>query len=80
MPQDKAATLTMKTVKQAQKLGKKLKPLTVTSKLKASIAHGVKFNGIKAATDGNYTYTVRISAALNPHRRLTLERNRLLRP
>jgi hypothetical protein len=74
------ATPTKNAVKQAKKLEKKLKPLTVTGKLNAYIAHGIKFNGINTATAPRYRYTVGISAALNPHRRVTLKRNRLLRP
>jgi hypothetical protein len=66
-------------VKQAKKLGKKLKPLTLKGKVKAYIAHGVKFKCIKAAAAPKYTYSVRIAAALNPDRRFTLKRNRLLK-
>jgi hypothetical protein len=72
------ATPTGKTLKQAKKLGKKLKPATVKGKVKAYIAHGVKFKGINAATAPKYTYSVRIAAALNADRRSTLKRNRLL--
>lgn len=73
------ATPTKKAVKQVKKPGKKLKPRSVSGKLKAYIAHGVKFNGINAATAPSYTYGVKISAALNPHRRVTLKHNRLLK-
>jgi hypothetical protein len=73
------ATPTKKAVKQAKKLGKKLKPLTLKGKVKAYIAHGVKFKCIKAAAAPKYTYSVRIAAALNPDRRFTLKRNRLLK-
>ena len=74
------ATPTRKAVKQAKKVGRKLRPLTVTGKLKAYVARGVKFNGVRAATAPGYTYSVRISGALNPHRRVTLKRNRLFDP
>jgi len=69
------ATPTKRTVSQAKKIGRKLKPMTVKGKLKAYLPHGIGFRGIKAATAPNYTYSVNIAAALNSDRRFTLKRN-----
>ena len=67
-------------VKRAKLLGQKLKAVTVKGTLKAYVGTGVKFKGIKFANSGNYTYNVKITAALNAKRTVTLKTKKIKAP
>ena len=74
------ATPTKAALKRAKALGQKLKAVTLKGKLKAYVGRGIKFKAIKLTSTGNYTYTVNITAALNPARSSTLNRKKLEKP
>ncbi len=67
-------------VKRAKLLGQKLKAVTVKGTLKAYVGTGVKFKGIKFANSGTYTYNVKITAALNAKRTVTLKTKKIKAP
>lgn len=73
--EDATFTATATPTRKLMTRARKLEPVTVRGKLKAYLAHGVRFEGIKAATAPDYAYSVRIAAALNPDRRFTLRRD-----
>ena len=73
--EDATFTATATPTRKLMTRARKLEPVTVRGKLKAYLAHGVRFKGIKAATAPDYAYSVRIAAALNPDRRFTLRRD-----
>src|SRR5439155_13178771 len=72
------ATATPK--KKAKKLDKRLKPVTAKGTVKAYVGSGVKFKGITIKNASKYTYSVKLAAAMNPGRRLTLKTKNLLKP
>jgi hypothetical protein len=74
------ATPTKKALKQAKKLKHKLKAVTVKGKLKAYVGFGIKFKGIKFKNASNYTFRLKVVAALNPLRTVTLKKKKLLKP
>jgi hypothetical protein len=74
------ATPTKSALKKAARLGKKLRPVTAKGKVKAYLAAGVKFRGITLKNAGDYTYSVKISAAINPKRTVTLKTKKLKKP
>jgi hypothetical protein len=49
-------------------------------KLKAYVGRGIKFKAITLKNASNYTYKVKVTAALNPARTLTLKRKKLQKP
>ena len=74
------ATPTKAALKRAKALKQKLKAVTLKGKLKAYVGRGIKFKAIKLRNASNYTYKVKVTAALNPARTSTLKRNRLEKP
>ena len=67
-------------LKRAKKLGQKLKAVKVKGKLKAYAGGGVKFKGIKFANANKYTFSVKVTAALNPKRTVTLKTKKIKNP
>jgi hypothetical protein len=67
-------------VKRAKLLGKKLKAVTVKGTLKAYLSTGIKFKGIRFVNSGNYTYNVKITAAMNAKRTVTLKTKKIKSP
>jgi hypothetical protein len=67
-------------LKRAKRLGQKLKAVIVKGKLKAYVGSGVKFKGIKFANAGNYTFSVKVTAALNAKRTVTLKTKKIKKP
>jgi hypothetical protein len=57
-----------------------LKAVTLKGKLKAYVGRGIKFEGIKLKNTSNYPYKVKVTAALNPARTVTLKRTKLQKP
>ena len=74
------ATPTKSALKRAKALKQKLKAVTLKGKLRAYVGHGIKFKAIKLKNASNYTYKVKVTAALNPARTLTLKRKKLQKP
>jgi hypothetical protein len=74
------ATPTKAALKRAKALKQKLKAVTMKGKLKAYVARGIKFKAITLQNASNYTYKVKVTAALNPARTLTLKRKKLQKP
>jgi hypothetical protein len=72
------ATATPK--KNAKKHNRKLKRITVKGTLKAYVGTGVKFKGITSKTASSYTYSVKVAAAMNPGRIVTLKTKKLQKP
>ena len=56
----------------AKKKGSKAKPLRVDGKVKAYLNTGVKFPGVTSADLASYKFTIKVAAALNPARTVTL--------
>ena len=71
------ATPTRAALRRAREIGHKLKTVTVTGEVKAYLAHGIKFNTVEPRNAGSYTYRVKLAAALNPARAVTLKRTTL---
>ena len=74
------ATPTKAALKRAKALKQKLKSVTLKGKLKAYVGRGIKFKAIKLTNTSNYTYKVKVTAALNPARTSTLKRTKLEKP
>jgi hypothetical protein len=74
------ATPTKTALKHAKVLKQKLKPVTVKGKVKAYVGSGIKFKGITLKNAGGYTYTLKLTASLNPVRTVTLKRKKLQKP
>jgi hypothetical protein len=74
------ATPTKAALKRARALKQKLKAVRLKGKLKAYVGRGIKFKAILQKNAGNYTYKVKVTAALNLARTLTLKRNKLQKP
>ncbi len=68
------ATPTKAALKRAKASKQKAKTVTLKGKLKAYLGHGIKFKAIKPNNASSYTYTVKLTAALNPTRTVTLKR------
>jgi hypothetical protein len=71
------ATPTKAALKRAKAHHQKLKTVTLKGKLKAYLAHGIKFKAIKRENANSYTYKVKITATLNHARTVTLKRQNL---
>ena len=71
------ATPTKAALKRARALNQSLKAVTLKGKLKAYVGRGIKFKAIKLKNASNYTYKVKVTAALNSARTLTLQRTKL---
>jgi hypothetical protein len=74
------ATPTKAALKRAKALKQKLRAITMKGKLKAYVGRGIKFKAITLKNASNYTYKVKVTAALNPARTLTLKRKKLQKP
>jgi hypothetical protein len=74
------ATPTKAALRRAKALRQKLKAVTLKGKLKAYVGRGIKLKTITLQNTGNYTYKVKITAALNPARTVTLKRKSLQEP
>jgi hypothetical protein len=74
------ATPTKSAVKQAKKLKLTLKKLTVKGRVKAYVGTGVKFKGVTLKNATSYTYGVKIAAAMNAKRTVTLKTKKLQKP
>jgi hypothetical protein len=74
------ATPTKRAIAKARRLGKKLKPVVAKGKITAYLKKGIAFKGIKLKNSADYTYSVKLTAALNPRRSVTLKTKRLKRP
>ena len=74
------ATPTKSAAKQAKKLKLTLKKLTVKGRVKAYVGTGVKFKSVTLKNARSYTYSVKITAAMNPKRTVTLKTKKLQKP
>jgi hypothetical protein len=74
------ATPTKAALKRAKAHRQKMKTVTLKGKLKAYLAHGIKFKAIKLKNANSYTYKVKVTATLNPARTVTLKRTKLQKP
>ena len=74
------ATPTKSALERAKRLKQKLKPVTVKGKLTSYVGRGIKFKGISPKNALSYTYTLKMTAALNPVRTVTLKRKKLQKP
>ena len=68
------ATPTRAGLMKAKALEQKLKAVMLKGKLKAYVAHGIKFKAIDLRSASSYSYKVKVTAALNPARTMTLKR------
>ena len=74
------ASPTQAAVASAKRHGKKLRKLTVKGTVRAYNSTGVRFAGVKYANSRSYTFSVKLSAALDPARVSVLKRNKLIPP
>ena len=64
----------------AKRNHKKLRAVKVKGKIKAYQLSGVKFKNIKYATSRAWTYSVKITATVNPNRSVTLKTKKIKKP
>jgi hypothetical protein len=74
------ATPTKRASARARRLRKRLKPVQARGKLTAYLKKGIAFKGIKLKNAANYTYSVKLTATMNPRRSMTFKTKRLKRP
>src|SRR5262249_13213483 len=64
----------------AKRNHKKLRAVKVKGKIRAYQLSGVKFKNIKYATSRAWSYSVKITATVNPNRSVTLKTKKIKKP